>query len=192
MPIFNPLVASDYAVDLSDMMSQFSKMQHSRNQWKHKAKQRGKGERYQLKENTRIKAERDRVTRALKETEAQVRQLKAQLGGLATRPKVDLIDLALQLCLEARIGFRAVSTRCGPGHQESAMSSNHYQLGHPAQHRAHRLRPYPAGLTPAPGSLYQQPHLDDRYQYWLGLGQDSRGVSLGRPSPSARVRGPIS
>lgn len=43
-------------------MSQLSKMKHSRNQWKRKAKQRGNRERYQRKQNTRLKAERNRVT----------------------------------------------------------------------------------------------------------------------------------
>jgi len=90
-------------------MSQFSKMKHSREQWKHKAKQRGERERYQRKQNTRIKAEHDRITKALKETQARLRQLEAQLHGLATLPKVDVVSLALQLFLVARIGFRAVS-----------------------------------------------------------------------------------
>jgi hypothetical protein len=38
-----------------------------------------------------------------------VRQLEAQLQGLVALPKVDLVCLALQLFLVARIGFRAVS-----------------------------------------------------------------------------------
>jgi len=90
-------------------MSQFSKMKHSREQWKHKAKQRGERERYQRKQNTRIKAEHDRITKALKETQARLRQLEAQLHGLATLPKVDVVSLALQLFVVARSGFRAVS-----------------------------------------------------------------------------------
>ncbi len=90
-------------------MSQFSKMQHSRDQWKHKAKQRGERERYQRKQSARFKAERDRVTTALQATQAHLRQLEAQLHGLATVPKVDVIYLALQLFFVARIGFRAVS-----------------------------------------------------------------------------------
>ena len=90
-------------------MSQFSKMKHSRDQWKHKAKHRGERERYQRKQNTRIKAERDRVTRALQETQARLRQLEAQLHALTILPKVDVVYLALQLFLVARIGFRAVS-----------------------------------------------------------------------------------
>src|SRR3989440_10209674 len=91
------------------VMSQLSKMHHSRDQWKHKAKQRGKGERYERREKARIKAERDQITQALKASEARVRELETRLQGLATRPKVDVVHVALQLFLEARISFRAVS-----------------------------------------------------------------------------------
>ncbi len=90
-------------------MSQFSKMKQSRDQWKHKATQRGEHERYQRKQRARFKAERDRVTQALQETQARLRQLEARLHGLATVPKVDVVYLALQLFFVARIGFRAVS-----------------------------------------------------------------------------------
>ena len=90
-------------------MSQFSKMQHSRDQWKEKAKQHGKGERYERREKARIKAERDQLTRALKASQTRVREIEAQLDGLALRPKVDVVHFALQLFLEARISFRAVS-----------------------------------------------------------------------------------
>jgi len=71
-------------------MSQFSKMKHSREQWKDKAKQRGKAERYERREKARIKTERDQLSQALKASEARVRELEAQLGGLATRAKVDM------------------------------------------------------------------------------------------------------
>src|SRR5438093_6639466 len=91
------------------VMSQLSKVTHSRNQWKHKAKQRGDRDRYQRKQIARISAERDRVTKALKEAQARLRHLEAQLHGLVPLPKGDLIYLALQLFLVARIGFRAVS-----------------------------------------------------------------------------------
>jgi len=84
-------------------------MKHSRDQWKHKATQRGERERYQRKQNARIRAERDRATQALKETQARLRQLEAQQHGLTTQPKVDVVSLALRLFFEARIGFRAVS-----------------------------------------------------------------------------------
>jgi hypothetical protein len=89
-------------------MSQFSKMKHSRDQWKQKAKQRGDQERYQRNQIARLRAERNRATQALKETQGRVQKLEAQLHGLATRPKVDVVHLALQLFLVARIGFRAV------------------------------------------------------------------------------------
>jgi hypothetical protein len=98
------------------VMSQLSKVTHSRNQWKHKAKQRGDRDRYQRKQHARISAERDRVTKALnaaqarlQQLEAQLRQLEAQLQRPVPRPKVDLVLLALQLFLVVRIGFRAVS-----------------------------------------------------------------------------------
>ena len=97
-------------------MSQLSKVKHSRQQWKHKAKQRGDRERDQRKQHARITAERDRVTTALKaaqarlqQLEAQRRQLEAQRQKPVARPKVDVVLLALQLFLVARIGFRAVS-----------------------------------------------------------------------------------
>jgi hypothetical protein len=90
-------------------MSQFSKMKHSRDQWKEKAKQHGKGERYERREKARIKAERDQLTRTLKASQTRARELEAQLDGRATRPQVDVVHFALQLFLEARISFRAVS-----------------------------------------------------------------------------------
>ena len=90
-------------------MSQCSKMKHSRDQWKHKATQRGDRERYQRKQHARLKAERDWVTKALKETQARLRQREAQLQGRATVPQVDVVSLALQLFVVAHIGFRAVS-----------------------------------------------------------------------------------
>ena len=98
------------------VMSQLSKVTHSRNQWKHKAKQRGDRDRYQRKQHARISAERDRVTKALnaaqarlQQLETQLRQIEAQLQRPVPRPKVDLVLLALQLFLVVRIGFRAVS-----------------------------------------------------------------------------------
>src|SRR6195256_1176386 len=90
-------------------MRQLSKLTHSRNQWKYKAKLRGEGERYQRKQNARLKAQYNRTRHALKETQARLRQLEAQLHGLATVPKVEVVHLALQLFFVARIGFRAAS-----------------------------------------------------------------------------------
>jgi hypothetical protein len=90
-------------------MSQLSKVTYSRHQWKDKAKQRGDRERYQRKQLARISAERDRVTKALKEAQGRLRQLEAHMQGLVALPKVDVVWMALQLFLVVRIGFRAVS-----------------------------------------------------------------------------------
>ena len=90
-------------------MSQLSKMTHSRNQWKDKAKQRAERERYQRKQHACLQATYNRTANALKETQARLRQLEAQQHHLVTVPKVDVVHLALQLFLEARIGFRATS-----------------------------------------------------------------------------------
>jgi hypothetical protein len=90
-------------------MSPLSKVKQSRNQWKHKAIQRANHDRYRRKQLARVTHERDRATQALKEAQARLRQLEAQSHGLAVPTKVDLVFLALQLFLVARIGFRAVS-----------------------------------------------------------------------------------
>jgi hypothetical protein len=92
-----------------NVMSQLSKVRHSRTQWKHKATQRATANRYWRKQLARVKHERDRTATALKETQARLRHLEAQSQGRAVQPKAELIFLALQLFLVARIGFRAVS-----------------------------------------------------------------------------------
>jgi septal ring factor EnvC (AmiA/AmiB activator) len=78
-------------------MSQVSKVRQSRTQWKHKATQRANQNRYWRKQLARVRTERDRTTKALKETQARLRQLEAQSQGLVMQPKVDLVFLALQL-----------------------------------------------------------------------------------------------
>jgi hypothetical protein len=90
-------------------MSQLSKVRHSRTPWKHKATQRADANRYWRKQLARVKHERDRTAKALQETQARLRHLEAQSQGRAVQPKEDLIFLALQLFVVARIGFRAVS-----------------------------------------------------------------------------------
>jgi len=89
-------------------MSQLSKVKQSRNQWKHKATQRGEHNRYQRKQIARITAERNHATQAFKEARARLCQLESQCQELVALPKVDVVLLALQLFLVARIGFRAV------------------------------------------------------------------------------------
>src|SRR6266581_4187944 len=91
------------------VMSQLSKVRHSRHQWHHKATQRADQNRYWRKQLARVKQQRDRTTTALQEAQARLRQLEAQSQGLAVQPKVDLVFFALQLFFVARIGLRAVS-----------------------------------------------------------------------------------
>ena len=90
-------------------MSQLSQVTQSRNQWKHKATQRGDRERYQRKQLARITAERDRTTQALKTAQARLRQFESQRQALVALPKGDVVCLALQRFFVARSGFRAVS-----------------------------------------------------------------------------------
>ena len=78
-------------------MSQLSKVQHSRHQWKHKAKQRGDHNRDQRKQIARLPAERNQATKTLTVTEARRRRLESQLQALVSRPKVEVVFLALQL-----------------------------------------------------------------------------------------------
>ena len=89
-------------------MSQFSKVNHSRNQWKGKAKQRGDDNRYLRKQIARLKAERNQAKKELKDTQARLHQLESQVRTGARRPQVDVVWLALRLFLEVRISFRAV------------------------------------------------------------------------------------
>src|SRR5256712_5860340 len=91
------------------VMSQLSKVRQSRTQWKHKATQRADENRYGRKQLARVKHERDRTAKALKETQARLRLFEAQSQGHAVQSKVDLVFLALPLFVVARIGFRAVS-----------------------------------------------------------------------------------
>src|SRR5712691_12292491 len=90
-------------------MSQQSKLRQSRNQWKRKAKERAEHNRYLRKELERIRKERDHSRQALKETQDRLRQKEAQAQGLVVHHKVDLVWLALQLFVGARISFRAVA-----------------------------------------------------------------------------------
>jgi len=62
---------------------------------------------------TRGKEERNRLKKELKDANARLRRLETQSRGLVVQHKVALVFLALQLFLEARIGFRAVSRVLG-------------------------------------------------------------------------------
>ena len=91
------------------MRRQLSTVKHRRNQWKHKAKERGDQDRYLRKQLARVKAERDQAKQALKEAHARLRQIESQAQAVVVWPKVEVVWISLQLFLEAPIRFRAVS-----------------------------------------------------------------------------------
>ena len=86
-------------------MSQQSKLRQSRQQWKHKAKERAVHHRYLRKELERLRKERDRAQQALQEANKQLRQKEAR----PTHLKAHRVWLTLTLFAGARISFRAVS-----------------------------------------------------------------------------------
>jgi len=73
------------------MMSQWSQVRQSRQQWQQKATQRADHDRSLRTQLARVKHERDRATTARKETRARLRQLETQRQGLAMPHKVDLV-----------------------------------------------------------------------------------------------------
>jgi len=89
-------------------MSTKSKLRLSRGNWKQKAIQRGSTARYQRKENFRIKKERDKYKKKAKEAKIRLEK-ELRKNSQHVRNKVDIVYIALQLFLVARIGFRAVS-----------------------------------------------------------------------------------
>src|SRR5437773_5333642 len=86
-------------------MSQQSKLRQSRQQWKHKAKERADQNRYLRKELERIRNERDHAKQALKEAKKQLRQQEAR----PTHLQAHRVWLTLTLFARAHISFRAVS-----------------------------------------------------------------------------------
>ena len=88
-------------------MSQKSKLIASRTNWKKKAMTRGDEARYLRRENNRIKQERDRLKKQIQQVK-KITELE-KLKSPAVQDKEDLVLIALQLFLSARIGFRAVS-----------------------------------------------------------------------------------
>jgi len=139
-------------------MSPETRYKRSRDNWKQKAACRGDTNRYQSKELARIKAERDRFKKELKEIRARVHQLESQGRVIVVQNKVDLIFLALQLFVVARIGFRAVSRVLGIvmgalGLKKSPLSADHHQLGDQALSGAHPICPDATGAAGDEGTV---------------------------------------
>jgi hypothetical protein len=86
-----------------------STVKHRRNPWTQKARPRANPDRYRRQPRARVTPERDRATQALQEAPARLRPLAAQRHGLAVPNQGALGFFALQLCLVARLGLRAVS-----------------------------------------------------------------------------------
>jgi hypothetical protein len=125
-------------------MSPETRYKRSRDNWKQKAANRAEKNRYQSKELTRVKAERDNFKKELKESQARVHQLESQARVVVVQNKVDLVFLALQLFVVARIGFRAVSRVLGSvmgalGIKKSPLPTDHHQLGDQALSGAHPI-----------------------------------------------------
>jgi len=126
-------------------MSPETRYKRSRDNWKQKAACRAEKNRYQGKELARVKAERDRFKKELKEVRTRVQQLESQSRVVVVQSKVDLVFLALQLFVVARIGFRAVSRVLGTvmgamGIKKSPLPADHHQLGEQALSGAHPIR----------------------------------------------------
>jgi hypothetical protein len=139
-------------------MSPETRYKRSRDNWKQKAASRAEKNRYQSKELTRVKAERDKFKKELKENRARMHQLESQGRVVVIQSKVDLVFLALQLFVVARIGFRAVSRVLGIvmgalGLKKSPLSTDHHQLGDQALSGTGPVRPDAAGASDGEGTV---------------------------------------
>ena len=94
-------------------MSSYNKMRRKRDRWKVKAVASKKSLLYQCKEKDRIKRDRNQYKFDLKKANNKISRLESELrvkdGALVVGHKVDLVFLALQLFLIARISFRGVA-----------------------------------------------------------------------------------
>lgn len=97
-------------------MSKLYKLIQSRLNWKEKAINYCKSNRYLRKENRRAKKDRDRYKRELRQSNAEIKRLNKHIQKI-TLPanqgmpleKEGIVFLTLQLFLEANISFRAVN-----------------------------------------------------------------------------------
>ena len=139
-------------------MSPETRYKRSRDKWKEKAASRADKNRYQSKELARVKVERDRFKKELKETRARLHEAETRSRVILIQSKVDLVYLALQLFVVARIGFRAVSRVLGTvmgvlGIKKSPLSTDHHQLGDEALSGAHPLRSDAGGAADGEGTV---------------------------------------
>jgi hypothetical protein len=94
-------------------MSRHYRLRQSRDRWKCKARERADEIRQLRKEQVRLRSVRNRFKEELKDARARQRQLESRNCGVVIEHKVELVFVALQLFLVARIGFRGVSRVLG-------------------------------------------------------------------------------
>ena len=94
-------------------MSSKSQLRKSRNSWKEKAKRDAEKRRYLERENKRLLGTRNGHKERANKAELQLEVYQKQERNLVIKSKADLVYVALQLFLVARIGFRAVSRVLG-------------------------------------------------------------------------------
>lgn len=94
-------------------MSAAYKVNQSRQRWKQKAKSRTDDNRYLRRELERLKRERDAYKKRAKQAEAQLGAQRLASPVPALQSKVDLVHVTLELFVQARISFRAVSRVLG-------------------------------------------------------------------------------
>ncbi len=89
-------------------MSSMSKLRKSRDKWSQKAVERGQKARYQRKENTRIKKERD-IYKAQAREAMKLLKEERKKNSAPINSKEELVYISLLLFIVARISFRAVT-----------------------------------------------------------------------------------
>ena len=90
-------------------MSTYAKMRTRRNNWRRKTAELRTQLHYQLRENRRVKRERDQYKRDWRSSQQALKALQKNRTLQPIPDKAGLVLIALQLFLVARIGFRAVS-----------------------------------------------------------------------------------
>jgi hypothetical protein len=90
-------------------MNRHSQLKHSRRGWKTKSIANGDGKRYWRRQYKRVAFERDRYKDVAKKAQRELAEYKKQNRGAMAQEREDLVFLALQLFLVAKIGFRAAA-----------------------------------------------------------------------------------
>ncbi|MBF0208637.1 MAG: hypothetical protein HQK53_17340 [Oligoflexia bacterium] len=90
-------------------MSSKARIIKSRNLWKQKAKNNADRNRYLERENKRLRGRGNEYKEKAYKVELKLKIYQQQNLNLTIKNKTDLVYLALQLFITARIGFRAVS-----------------------------------------------------------------------------------